>query len=157
MRPEVTLGTAVTGLAADAIGELEALAPQVLRGIVRMAVQADLGLVRRLEPEVAGDAFGLLVQEHLVGARVLVLALPDHELVLIDGGVLERPRGPVTGAAGAGHDTEMRIATVLGQDRRLGLCRHAAREPDEDGDNGSNAAERGCLWHIDPPLTVPVG
>src|SRR5919109_3180277 len=107
----------MTALTTYPIRELEPLSPELLRNRVCMAIQADLGGVRCLQPQIAGDALGLIIQKHLVCLRVFILTMPYHEFILHDHCVLERLGSAMTGTACTGYYTQVRIGTVLWQGR----------------------------------------
>src|SRR5262249_13725503 len=111
------LGGAVATLAADAVNKLKAVTDAVVGdAVVRgVALQAQ-GLLGRglgvLAVQVAGDAFGAFVVEHLEGAGVLVVSGPG--VVFAPLGAL----GPVLMVAGrrrtAGHADPGRLAVGRG-------------------------------------------
>ncbi len=106
---------AVAGFATDAVGDLEGCAAQPLGHVVGVAVETDIGLVGRFQAQVAGDALGLLLQQHLVSLRVRVLALPSDIFVLEHVGLGPWLDRAVTGAAGACGHAEMDVfGRVLG-------------------------------------------
>ena len=55
MCADPTSGTAVTGLAGHAVGDLERAEPPVLGRVVGVAVQADVRSMRALQSEILGD------------------------------------------------------------------------------------------------------
>ena len=73
----------MTTLTGDAIGNLEALAAKALGYDVCMTIEANFGFVGRLfKAQIPGDAFGTIVEQHVVGARMLVGTRPGQILVL---------------------------------------------------------------------------
>ena len=119
MHLDPVLGPAVAGLAADAIGELELRPAARRRHVVGVAVEADVGGVRRLQPEVAGDPLRLLVEQQVVGVGVLVARLPGGVLVLQHHAALRRRRRAVAGGARAGGDAEVHGLSCCGTARQL--------------------------------------
>src|SRR5262249_34413930 len=75
------LRSAVTGLAADAVTQLELRAAAALRDVVGVAVETDLLLRRVAEAEVRGDAFRDRALQGAVGPGVQIVLGPDLVLV----------------------------------------------------------------------------
>ena len=84
------LRAAVTGLAADAVAELELRPALVARHVVGVTVETDLRGARARQAEVRGDALRLGELERAIRLRVPVLARPG--LVLVQRDVLARLR-----------------------------------------------------------------
>ena len=107
MRAEPVLRAPVAGFAADTIGNLERWAAAILRHVVGVAIEADFGVLRVRQAEVAGDPQSPLLAQHREGLAVLILLSPDQVLVLIDMRVSERLNGAMAVVAGTRGDADM--------------------------------------------------
>jgi hypothetical protein len=160
MHLDPVLRAGVAGFAADAVGELELRPAPRRRHVVGVAVEADVRRVRRLQPELASDLLGLLVEQHGVGVGVWVARLPGGVLVLQHDAALRRGDRAVAGGARAGRHAEMHGVAMLRHGRQvLGQTRRrrgegAPHERDDQMQSGINGHLQ--LASLDPPAGGPV-
>src|SRR5690606_11261694 len=151
VQPE--FGAAVAGLATDAIGHLEAVAALVGGDRVCVAIEADFGLGRIADAELAPDGPGCLAAESLPGLGMRVEFLPDSKLVLQHVGIAERLRCAVTDALAATGHAKM----LVGFDRtdRRWRCHCNNRAQRQQDEQCGNAALHSFSPRSHPPgLTI---
>src|SRR5580704_1990345 len=121
MNPEPLNRAAVTGLATDAVRQIELWSLPILWDIVCVAIEAQRLVFRMIgffqKPrEITRDTPSLLAQQRGIGLAMLVRLLPGQILILLPSYPGERLDPAVAIVAGAAGDAEMRA--VVGRNLR---------------------------------------
>ena len=150
VRTQESFATAVTGLAADAVRELEVSAALVFGHMVSVAIEANRRLGRVADTEIVGNALAALAGEGGKSLRMLVLLAPGDVFVLLNIGCSPGRSRAVAGGARAGGDTEMLIRRILGQGRRRTRPGEAKPSAQHHQDTRADPSPDPCS-HVNPP------